>query len=72
MIIKNQKLYEVVKWLVCILPAINTLWLAIASIYNIECGKTVSLTILAVNTFICTVFKIDNYNYNKRLEETEG
>lgn len=66
----NNKVYDILKWVAMIvLPAIATLYMAIANIWGFPYGEEVVGTITAVNTFLGAVVGISAAKYNKTLSE---
>jgi hypothetical protein len=66
----SNKTYDILVWIVqIVLPAIGTLYFALAGIWNFPYAEQVVGTITAIVTFLGTVLKISNMNYKKRLEE---
>lgn len=69
----TNKVYDILKWIAQILlPAIATLYFALAKIWNFPCPAEVVGTISAVDVFLGTVLKISTAEYNKELEEQQG
>lgn len=62
----NNKLYDILKW-VCliVLPAIGTLYYALAGIWGFPFGEQVVGTITAIDTFLGALIGISTINYNK-------
>lgn len=57
------------KWIALIaLPAIATLYFAIAQIWGLPYGEQVVGTITAIDTFLGALLGISNYNYVKKEE----
>lgn len=68
--ILNSKVYDILKYLAqIVLPAIATLYLALAGIWNLPFGEQVSGTIMAVDTFLGVLLGISSANYNKIKKE---
>lgn len=62
----NDKLYDILKWLVIIvLPACATLYAALASVWGWPFAEQVTTTITAVDTFLGAVLCISTVNYHK-------
>ena len=62
----SSKVYDVLKWItMVVLPAIGTLYFALAGIWGLPYGEQVVGTIVAVETFIGTVLQISNAQYKK-------
>ncbi len=68
----NDKLYDILKWLVIIvLPACATLYAALASVWGLPFAEQVTTTITAVDTFLGAVLCISTVNYHKE-DKTNG
>lgn len=66
MIIKNSKIYDILKWIALVfLPALGTLYFALSGIWNLPYGEEVVGTIMAIDTFLGALIGISNINYNK-------
>lgn len=66
----NNKLYDILKWIAQIfLPAIATLYFAIAGIWGLPYGEEIVGTITAIDTFLGVLLGISTYNYNKNKEK---
>lgn len=64
----SNKLYDRLKEVALIwLPALGTLYAALAGIWGFPFGKEIVNTIIAVDTFLGTVLKISSVKY-KRME----
>lgn len=65
----SNKAYDILKWIAQIfLPAIGTLYFALASIWNFPYSEQIVGTITAIDTFIGVLLGISTYNYNKELK----
>lgn len=65
----DNKLYDILKWIAQIfLPAIATLYFAIAGIWGLPYGEEIVGTITAIDTFLGVLLGISTYNYNKNKE----
>lgn len=63
----NDKIYNTLKWIAMILlPAIGTLYFALAGIWGFPFPEEVVGTITAVDTFLGVVLGISTANYNKK------
>lgn len=62
----SNKTYDVLKYIcmVC-LPALGTLYFALASIWGFPYGEQIVGTITAIDTFLGTLLMISNNQYNK-------
>lgn len=67
MIIKNDKVYDVLKWICSVvLPAICTLLAGLAKIWNWDIPTTsIVCTIMAIDTFIGVITGISSIQYQK-------
>lgn len=62
----NDKVYDILKWVVIIvLPALATLYAALASVWGWPYSQEVVTTITAVDTFLGAVLCISTVQYNK-------
>jgi hypothetical protein len=62
----SNKVYDVLKWIaMVVLPAIGTLYFALAGIWGFPYGEQIVGTIVAVETFLGTVLQISNVQYKK-------
>jgi hypothetical protein len=68
----SNKTYDVLKWIAMyLLPALGTLYFAIASIWGFPYGEEVVGTITAIDTFLGVILGISNAKYNKGISEEE-
>lgn len=68
----KSKTYDVLKEIALIwLPALGSLYFAIAGIWNLPYAEQIVGTIAAVDTFLGAVLKISSNNYYKRLSNGE-
>ena len=66
----SNKVYDVLKWIAQILlPAIGTLYFALAGIWNFPYAEQVVGTVTAIDTFLGVLLGIASANYNKNKEE---
>ena len=64
-----DKLYDILKWVVIIvLPALATLYAALAGVWAWPYPDEVVTTITAVDTFLGAVLCISTVNYNKEVK----
>ncbi|MBO5179262.1 MAG: phage holin [Clostridia bacterium] len=62
----SNKLYDVLKWVAQILlPAIGTLYFALAGIWDLPYAEGIVGTITAIDTFLGCLLGISTANYNK-------
>ena len=68
----SNKTYDILKKIAQIwLPAIATLYFAIASIWGMPYSEEIVGTITAVDAFLGAILGISTHNYNKKLEKAE-
>lgn len=62
---KNET-YDILKWIAMyLLPAIGTLYFALASVWGLPYGEQIVGTVTAVDTFLGVILGISTANYNK-------
>lgn len=62
----SNKLYDMLKWIaMVVLPAIATLYFALAGIWGLPYAEEVVGTITAVDTFLGVLLGISSAQYNK-------
>lgn len=65
-----NKTYDVLKYIAqIVLPAIGTLYFALARIWALPYAEEIVGTISAVDVFLGAILGISTANYNKQLEE---
>lgn len=65
----SNKTYDTLKWIAqFFLPALGTLYFALAGIWGLPYGEQVVGTITAIDTFIGVTLGISSANYNKDSE----
>lgn len=63
----SNKTYDILKYIEqIVLPALATLYLALAGIWNLPYGEAISGTIMAIDTFLGAVLRISSENYKKK------
>lgn len=68
----NDKVYDIIKYIAqYVLPAIGTLYFALASIWGLPYGEEVVGTITAIDTFLGAILGISTYSYNKNQENVK-
>jgi hypothetical protein len=68
----TNKVYDVLKYIAqIVLPAIGTLYFALAGIWGLPCGEQVVGTITAIDAFLGAILRITTVKYNKSLEAEE-
>lgn len=64
--ILSNKMYDILKWIAMyLLPAMGTLYFALAGIWNFPYGEEVVGTITAIDTFLGVILGISSSNYSK-------
>ena len=72
MFIKNDKIYDVLKWIAQLfLPALGTLYSALAAIWGFPYGEQIMSTILAIDTFLGAILGISNMQYKKSIADVK-
>lgn len=65
----SNKVYDTLKWIAQILlPALATLYFALAAIWGLPAAEQVVGTITAIDTFLGVLLGISTSNYKKRQE----
>ena len=66
----SNKTYDVLKYIAqVVLPALGTLYFALAGIWGLPYGEQIVGTITAIDTFLGVVLKISSDNYYKGRHE---
>jgi hypothetical protein len=66
----SNKMYDILKWIaMVVLPAIATLYLALAGIWGFPYGDEIVGTITAINTFLGALLGISSAKYHKTVSE---
>lgn len=69
----KNKTYDILKYLVTVgLPALTTLWLALASIWGFPYAEAIGATLTALTAFLATLLGISSYNYRKSIEAEDN
>lgn len=65
----SNRTYDILKWIAMyLLPAIGTLYFAIASIWNLPYGEQVVGTITAIDTFLGVILGISTTQWKNALK----
>lgn len=65
--ILTDKTYNILKWVALVLlPAIGTLYFALAGIWGFPYGEQIVGTITAIDTFLGVILGISTVQYNKK------
>ena len=65
----SNKVYDTLKWIAMyLLPALGTLYFALAGIWGLPYGEQIVGTITAVDTFLGVILGISTAQYNKRVD----
>ena len=68
----SNKLYDVLKYIAqVVLPALGTLYFALAGIWGFPYGEQIVGTITAVDTFLGVLLGISTVQYNKGINKDE-
>ena len=66
----SNKVYDVLKWIAMYpLPALGTLYFALAGIWGLPYGEQIVGTITAIDTFLGVILGISTTQYNKRVDK---
>ena len=66
----SDKVYNTLKWIAMyLLPALGTLYFALAGIWGLPYGEQIVGTITAIDTFLGVILGISNSQYKKRVDE---
>ena len=64
----SDKTYNILKWIAMVLlPAVGTLYFALAGIWGLPYGEQVVGTITAIDTFLGVILGISTAQYNKNM-----
>lgn len=62
-----DKVYDVLKWIaMVVLPALGTLYFALAGIWNLPYAEQVVGTVTAVDTFLGVMLGVSSIHYKKQ------
>lgn len=65
----SNKVYDILKWIAqLLLPAIGTLYFALAGIWGLPYGEQIVGTITAIDTFLGVILGISSINYKKEVK----
>ena len=70
----SNKLYDTLKWVaLVVLPAVATLYTALAAIWSLPYAEQIPGTITAIDAFLGVLLGVSSVNYNKKnaAEEVE-
>ena len=66
----SNKVYDALKWIAMyLLPALGTLYFALAGIWGLPYGEQIVGTITAIDTFLGIILGISTTQYNKRVDK---
>ena len=66
----SNRVYDILKWIAMyVLPALGTLYFALAGIWGFPYGEEIVGTIAALDTFLGVVLGISNAHYKKMQSE---
>lgn len=69
----SNKVYDILKYIALIvLPALGTLYFALAGIWDLPYGEQILGTITAIDTFLGALLKISTNIYVKKKENSNG
>lgn len=65
----QNKTYDIMKWIAqLLLPALGTLYFALAQIWGWPYGEQIVGTITAIDAFLGVILGISTYNYNNEVK----
>lgn len=68
----SNKVYDILKWIaMVVLPALGTLYFALAGIWGLPFGEQIVGTVTAVDAFLGVVLGVSTAQYNKANINTE-
>lgn len=60
----NSKVYDCLKWIAqYFLPALATLWIALAKVWGLPYGSEIGATLSALDLFLGAILGISSHNY---------
>lgn len=69
----DNKTYDVLKWIAQLfLPALGTLYWALASIWGLPYGEQIVGTLTAIDAFLGALLGLSTAQYNKEREDENG
>jgi hypothetical protein len=69
----SDKQYTILKWIVgIVIPAIGTLYFAVAKIWSLPAGEQVLGTLIALQAFLGAILGISTRQYNNSDEKYDG
>lgn len=69
----TNKTYNILKYIAqIVLPALATLYLALAGFWGLPYPEAIAGTIVAIDTFLGALLKVSTDNYNKQNDKREG
>ena len=69
----SSKIYDVLKFIALIvLPALGTLYFALAQIWGLPYGEQIVGTITAIDAFLGAILGVSTASYKKGISEGEG
>lgn len=65
----SNKTYDILKWIAqIVLPALGTLYFALATIWGLPYGEQIVGTITAIDAFLGALLGISTNQYNKEIQ----
>ena len=69
----SNRTYDILKYIAqVVLPALGTLYFALAGIWGFPYGEQIVGTLTAVDTFLGVLLRISSNNYYNSIDEYEG
>lgn len=65
----SNKIYDILKWIcMIVMPALATLYTALAPVWNLPFAEEIPVTITALDLFLGAVLGVSNLEYVKKHE----
>lgn len=65
----SNKVYDILKWIAMyLLPALGTLYFALAGIWGLPYGEQIVGTVTAIDTFLGVILGISTMQYKKGIQ----
>lgn len=69
----SNRCYDILKYIaMVVLPALGTLYFALANLWDLPFAEEIVGTITAIDTFLGSLLMISNVNYNKKVIDDEN
>lgn len=73
MVFKNEKVYDILKWVVMVvLPALTTLWLGLSKVWGFPLAEEIGATLTLITAFLGALLGIGSVKYKVLKDKEEG